>query len=347
MPREYVESAVISALAAALSTYSPGLGQASSTGTPSSPRHWRVARSTRRLSVQLVTVCAMDPTLVDAMRANGGFLHTTYLLRRMSPSRVRWLVHTRQLTRVRHGLYAVGTLPVSARLDALSIELGTRVAASMDTAAAMHGFDLDQTQQLHAVEPDDRRIESRPGVVVHQRRGAPLVEVGTRLVVEPAWTAVEVARQRAPGRALAVLDAAARVGCEPGSLERAVDAQRGRRGIVEVRRLAPLVDRRSGSPMESETRLVLHDGHLPAPELQWPVMHGLGIFYLDLAWPARRFAVEYDGDEFHGTPDSVRRDKARLALLADEGWRVLQITSDDVRREPDVLVGRVRRLLAA
>lgn len=297
--------------------------------------------------MRLVTVCAMDPTLVDAMRANGGFLHTTDLLRCMSPSRVRWLVHTRQLTRVRHGLYAVGTLPVSARLDALSIELGTRVAASLDTAAAMHGFDLDQTQHLHVVEPDDRRIESRPGVVVHQRRGAPLMEIGTRLVAEPAWTAVEVARQRSPGRALAVLDAAAQVGCSPRSLERAVVSQRGRRGIVEVRRLAPLVDCRSGSPMESETRLVLHDGRLPVPELQWPVVYERGVFYLDFAWPAQRFALEYDGDEFHGTPESVRRDKARLALLADEGWRVLQITSDDVRREPDVLVGRVRRLLAA
>ena len=62
--------------------------------------------------------------------------------------------------------------------------------------------------------------------------------------------------------------------------------QAGRRGIVVVRELLPLADPRADSPMESEARLVMIDGGLPMPELQYEVVDGRGkLRRLDFAWP--------------------------------------------------------------
>ena len=78
-------------------------------------------------------------------------------------------------------------------------------------------------------------------------------------------------------RALAMLDAALRSGrCDLAELSHAVVAQKGRRGIVKVRRLLPLANGRAESPMESEARLVMIDGGLPSPVLQYEVVDARG-----------------------------------------------------------------------
>ncbi|HEY5858533.1 MAG TPA: DUF559 domain-containing protein [Aldersonia sp.] len=68
---------------------------------------------------------------------------------------------------------------------------------------------------------------------------------------------------------------------------------------------------------------------------------------LDLAYPDAKIAIEYDGDDFHGGPFAVRRDKARIAWLQDRGWLVIVVTADDIRRWPDQFVARVAKHLAA
>jgi hypothetical protein len=42
-------------------------------------------------------------------------------------------------------------------------------------------------------------------------------------------------------------------------------------------------------------------------------------YYLDVAWPAQRCALEYAGAAFHG-PRRWRRDEARMIAVQDAGW---------------------------
>ncbi len=100
--------------------------------------------------------------------------------------------------------------------------------------------------------------------------------------------------------------------------------------------------------MESEARLVMIDGGLPAPVLQYELVDGRGRWRrLDFAWPQHRVAAEYDSGEWHVGAEALRRDREKLAALQDLGWMVVPIVADDVRRRPDALVNRLHAHLRA
>ena len=184
--------------------------------------------------------------------------------------------------------------------------------------------------------------------MVHQRSGARLQRVAGRLATAPAWTAVEVARTHRRRRVLATLDAALRSGaCTRAQLQSAVDEQKGRRGIVAVRDLLSFADPRAESPMESEARLVFRDGGLPDPVLQYEIVDLLGdLWRVDFAWPGAKVVAEYDSMQFHATPQQWKRDRIKVARLADLGWTTVPFVVDDVRRHHAALVARIDNLLS-
>jgi hypothetical protein len=253
----------------------------------------------------------------------------------------------KELERIWQGIYCVGEPTDEIRLRGLDLSCGTTVAVCMGTAAALYGFDTEVPPDLHVLNPRGHQLRRADGLVVHRRDGAPLVWTGERLATSPAWTAVEVARALRRPRALATLDTALRSGtCSRGELWRAAIEQAGRRGIVAVRALLPLADRRAESPMESEARLAMIDGGLPVPELQYEVVDGnRELRRLDFAWPEQRVAVEYDGLDWHSDPDAMRRDRRRRIALQDVGWTVISIVFEDVRYRAWDFVARVDREL--
>ncbi|HET7742180.1 MAG TPA: hypothetical protein VFL67_16150, partial [Mycobacterium sp.] len=153
----------------------------------------------------------------------------------------------------------------------------------------------------------------------------------------------EVARSLRRPRALATLDAALRSRtCVRQDLHMAAVEQFGRRGIVHVRQLIPLADALAESPMESEARLMMLDGGLPSPALQYEVIDADGrLWRLDFAWPDVKVAVEYDGFDWHSDPVAFRRDRLKRAALLEMGWSVMSIVFDDVRRRPCEAVRRI------
>lgn len=221
------------------------------------------------------------------------------------------------------------------------------MAVCLGTAAALLGFDTENTTDLHVLNPPGHLLRSRTGLVVHRRTGMPLTTIDGRRVTSPAWTAVEVARGLRRPRALATLDASLRSGrCDPRTLQLAASGQAGRRGIVTVRDLLPLVRAGAESPMESEARLAMVDGGLPEPMLQYEVIDRDGWWWrLDFAWPDARVAVEYDGFDWHSSPAHLRRDRQKKAALEECGWRLVSIVSDDVRRHPERMLRRLSTLL--
>ncbi|MHA7665483.1 hypothetical protein [Mycolicibacterium sp. HS_4_1] len=252
-------------------------------------------------------------------------------------------LRTGVLQRIWQGIYCRGEPDDWIRLRGLDLAAGTLVPVCLGTAAALYGFDTENPKDLHVLNPSRHQLRNADGLIVHRRHGAPMAEVSGRPATAAAWTAIEVARSLRRPRALATLDAALRSRCcDRVELSRAMTKQAGRRGIVAVRELLPLADPRAESPMESEARLIMLDGGLPAPELQFEILDGRGqLRRLDFAWPQYRVAAEYDGMDWHSGPEAMLSDRYRTSALMDIRWTVVPIVYDDVRRRPDELVSRI------
>jgi hypothetical protein len=272
----------------------------------------------------------------------GGFATTAQLLTVMTRQQIDVQAKNGGLVRVWHGVYSAQQPNLLGSLAALDIFMGQHAVACLGTAAALHGFDTENTTAVHVLDPG---VRMRPtvGLMVHQRTGAPLQRVSGRLATGPAWTAVEVARQLRRPRALATLDGALRsMRCTRSDIERAIAEQRGRRGIVAVRELLPFADGRAESAMESEARLVMIDHGLPLPELQYPI-HGRDgeQWRVDFAWPEVRVAAEYESVDWHVGREEMLRDKTRWGKIQELGWTIIPIIVDDVRRYPHQLAERI------
>ena len=289
----------------------------------------------------------MDKELSRLFNVQGGVVTSAQALTFLTRRGLAGQLKSGGLQKIWYGIYGRGEVTTALRLRGLDLASGTTVAACMATAAAAHGFDTERTADLHVLNPDGRQLRSTDGLIVHRRAGAPLTVVAGRPATAPAWTAIEVARDLRRPRSLATLDAALRSGtCSREDLDRAVDLQSGRRGIVTARELLDLASPQAESPMESEARLVMLDGGLPPPVLQYEIVDAQGCTWrLDFAWPDLRVGAEYDGVDWHSGPDAFLRDRRRTAALLDLGWVVVPIVAGDVRYRCGELVRRLEARL--
>ncbi|MDZ4266950.1 MAG: hypothetical protein U1D00_14865 [Mycobacterium sp.] len=279
--------------------------------------------------------------------AQGGVATSAQILTHLTRRQLEAEVNTGALERMWQGIYCRGEPTDELRLRGLDLACGKPVAVCLGTAAALFGFDTEETRDLHVLDPPGCALRNADGLVVHYRDGAPLVVRDGRRATAPAWTAIEVARGLSRPRALATLDAALRSRtCSLPDLWRSAVEQKGRRGIVAVRDLLPLADARSESPMESEARLAMIDGGLPVPELQYEIIDGNGeLRRLDFAWPDQRVAAEYDGVAWHSGAEAMRRDRRRYNALQDIDWVVVPIVFEDVRYRASEVVARIDQQL--
>lgn len=194
----------------------------------------------------------------------------------------------------------------------------------------------------------------------HGRVRADLVESGERnlrsddvtrvhgvRVTTALRTAHDLGRVRHPDRAIAGMDAVARLGrFTPGELLAGVERYAGMRWVTTLREVAPLVDGRAESPAESVLRLrCLQVGEAPF-EPQVPVYEdGVEIARLDLANRDLRLAIEYDGVEWHSSPDQQAHDRARREYLGRvHGWTFVVVVCEDLfGRDQVLLEARIRQ----
>ncbi|HEX5144236.1 MAG TPA: DUF559 domain-containing protein, partial [Mycobacterium sp.] len=95
-------------------------------------------------------------------------------------------------------------------------------------------------------------------------------------------------------------------------------------------------------------RLAMRDGGLPDPVLQYEIVDRNGrIWRVEFAWPEFRVAVEYDGFDWHSSPEALQRDRQKRAALREVGWQMLSIVADDVRRRSPDMVRRIETELSA
>lgn len=197
------------------------------------------------------------------------------------------------------------------------------------------------------------RYPSPPGIVV--RSGAiaddELRAVGEITCTTPDRTAYDLGRRLVPlERAVVGIDALLHAthvsACAVGALALRYP---GARGIRRLREALALIDAGAESPQETRLRLLLVRSGLPRPVTQIPVRddHGRVVRRIDMGWPQWMVGVEYDGEHHFTDPDAYAGDIERLEFLADRGWRIVRVSSRQLRWQPQAVVVRVNRAIAA
>jgi len=174
-----------------------------------------------------------------------------------------------------------------------------------------------------------------------------LTSVGPTVVTTAARTAFDLARW-APTlteRVSAVDALAHNCAVDPEEVRVLRNRHLGVRHGSRVAPVLTLVDANAESPMESRMRMAIHLGGLPAPAVQHLVIARGARYYLDLAYPGIRLAIEYDGAD-HRTQQRARRDLVREAALTALGWHVLRFDADVVLFRPDRIADVVRAEIA-
>jgi hypothetical protein len=253
----------------------------------------------------------------------------------VSPDVLSRLVRLGYLRRPIKGVYLASQAEDSRRTRAQALALVVPHGSVVtDWTATWFWTGLDRTGTQHGCAP--LSVFRFRG---HERLRNSLVSSGERwllpsdvvpiegnlLVTSPIRTAWDLGRFSPRIIAIGGMDALVRVGRVP--VEELVDGVRRfrrQRGVVQLRELAPHVDPRAESIGESALRLRWVDtSGLPRPELQIPIHDAAGtvVFRLDLGVEELRFAAEYDGEEFHSSPEDQRHDQERRGFLSDQhGW---------------------------
>jgi len=265
--------------------------------------------------------------------------------------------------RVRRGLwerrlpavYALRCVPPSRDQAVLAAALwcGPAALVASETALAVHGL-LDAGRTVHLLGPEELR-RRRPGIEVHH----------SSMIVPADRARVRGIPVTSVARSLA--DAARQLG--PEASERVLE-EALRRRLLTIPRLAAVHERLSGSghagcrivrtlladrdidwvplqrELERRTYRLLRRAGLPDAVRQLPVRLDGFTAHVDFAWPIERVVLEVDGWGPHSGRRMHHLDRDRWSALTTARWRVIVAGWDHVVDQPDVLVGRVRHLLA-
>ncbi|MFI2294102.1 hypothetical protein [Isoptericola sp. NPDC019571] len=276
-----------------------------------------------------------------------------------------------ELVRVRPGLFTT-TDPASpvaiaqrdvllARIAAARAHLDSEYWFSLDSAAALHGlWTYRLSRRVHLTQlypPQVRREDDSWDHRFHLTRHWTALPLRDRTLVNGVpvttieRTAADCARLLSLPAALVVMDCALHHRADRELIARIIDESRGKRGVVQARRVLSLADAGSESPGESLTRLAVIDCGLPRPSTQIPVETTLGTKWIDLGWEEPKVGIEFDGevkytDLADGDPDAVRRrERERHEAIEAEGWNLVRNAWPDIDA-PHGFDVRVRRAIA-
>ncbi len=130
-------------------------------------------------------------------------------------------------------------------------------------------------------------------------------------------TAYDLARQPDPVEAVVAVDRLANVRrFDPDLLLNFAVHYRGARGNDRVAAVLAAASPYSCSPMETRLRLVIVNGGLPRPRVQWAVqdLESRTAVWLDLAYPELGIGIEYEGTS------TRRRSGCCATPAATPGW---------------------------
>lgn len=276
----------------------------------------------------------------------------------MSRRAIEHAIASGRLHRVFRGVYAVGSARMEphGRTFAALLACGEGTVVSHRSAAALMKL-LDRAPATIDVIAPGQCGRAIDGVRSHQVGPLRDWETGSfdgLPCTSPARTLVDIAGEVGARTLRSCFERAA----ARGLLEiRAVEASLwpGRPGAPAVRAL--LDEWRPAAPVGSLTRLrspleamvlpLLAARGIPAPRCNARVALIEGQIEVDFLWAERRFAVEADSRDFHGTEAAFERDRWRDRELMRVGHGSLRVTRRQAEREPGQVADAIERELAA
>jgi len=285
----------------------------------------------------------------------------------VSPRWLSALVASGHLRRTLQGVYVAAQVPddIGARIASLRLVVPDDAVVCDRHAGWLHGADMILAPGEH-LEAQPVRVFRFPG---SERIARPQVRSGQRallardvtdidglFVTTRLRTALDLGRQWSPTLALSGVDAMLRAGVDRDELLGEINRFAGERWVRTLRYVAPLASRLSASPPESALKLAWYETTAELPDLQIEVTGPQGRpAFLDLGSKALRFAVEYDGVEWHSSPSDMTKDEARREHIARaHDYDIEVVTSSNVygaARDVDAIIRsgleRGRRRLAA
>ncbi|HXV94625.1 MAG TPA: hypothetical protein VD813_15075 [Pseudonocardia sp.] len=218
------------------------------------------------------------------------------------------------------------------------LHVGAHAVVSGPTAARLHGITAVEALPVHLTVPYGHPRRGEPGLTLHNARfldhdravafGLPVLSL-ERTVADLLCTSRPPEALAVVDQALALAPAEQRENLRARIRERLADRP-DRRGTRLGAVLLDLASDRAESPPESWLRYWVLDQGFPIPEVNWSIVEGgREVFRLDLAWPALRIALEYDGRASHSGREAA--DEARDEDLRARGWIVIHVRADDLR----------------
>lgn len=244
-----------------------------------------------------------------------------------------WLaVLSGQVDRLRRGAYAV---PGADAAIVAAVRLGGVLSCA--SAARYHGLPLLVPYGVHVTVPRGWSHSRQKRMAVHRRT----LSFGEHdgMCTSLLRTVLDCARELPNREAVAICDAALRLGLSSSALHVAANAAAGP-GARAMRRVVELADARSESPIESLLRL----SAVPLARVELQVrIAGVGRVDMVLdGW----LVLEADGFEHHSTRAHYRVDRRRANALAERGFVLLRFTYEDIVHRPDYVVDTVMQVLA-
>ncbi len=293
----------------------------------------------------------LAPRLLEVATPRGGvFSGAEAIAEGARRQQIQRAVRAGQLIRVVGDVYRIAGCPETWQqwLHVLLLWLGAGTAASHRCAAILWGL-LRHIQPVAEVVTMRRVkvpkglpvivhwIEDLPAEHVRIRSGFPCTSV-ERTLLELCGVSIPLGRH-------AFDDAIRR---RLTTRERLDDLlyEFGRSGRNGTRQFRLMVDglfagNTFHSSLERGIYGLLTDAGMP-PITQYPVVVGGRTFYIDLAYPEEKVAVEAIGYEVHTDREQWEYDARRHSLLASVGWRLILVTRDRYQRDPLSIVREVR-----
>ncbi|GAA1866153.1 DUF559 domain-containing protein [Pseudonocardia ailaonensis] len=248
-------------------------------------------------------------------------------------------------------VYTWNGVPVTheLRARAAAMALPAGVVITGRSAAAVRGAPICWPDDpVHVAVPLGARVDRRTGLLV---RRADLTAVEHEpwaggLLASPLRMCLDLLVGRALPDSVADLDQVLRCRLVDRDGLRAMLRARRDNGIVVARHAEALAIDNADSVPESQVRVHLVLAGLDPVPQHWIELDGEQVALVDLAFPARKVAVEYDGGWRDGETWALNRDRARLNRVQEAGWRVVFVTAA-LLRTPNRMVAEISAALSS
>lgn len=258
------------------------------------------------------------------------------------------------------GFFMRADAPADLRSIAEVVQRHVRPGAviSHETAAEILRFPLPENLTREGGAPIRCRVAAGGKrttgdlLVVHVRATAPAIRFQGLTISQPVVALQEIAASMSHTDLVTCVDAVvadrygAAVPVPLHEIRRSAASLTGR-GAASLRSAVIDARERVWSPMETKMRLlILARGYpelVPNMELIDPTT-GI-VYYIDLAYPQWKIAIEYDGKDHRVDKQQWEKDLHKNEVLHDQSWKVLRISIADYR-EPESFFQRLDAAIA-